>query len=263
MECPFHSFYVSTEEAKEIQRDLRGRVELSNTISFKDVEFIGGADVSFLTAVPDSSEVPAADYVHALDSAHSPERKQQAEMEPEPSVSALAVIVVLDAATGSLVETVHAQAPVYFPYIPGLLSFREGPAVLAALGKLKTFPGVMCYDGCGIAHPRGFGLASHMGILTGIPSVGCAKSRLCGTHDEPGWEKGNWTELRFKKKLVGSCLRTRDNVRPVFVSPGNGFSVDGARDFVMACVDKYRLPEPTRLAHKYVTALKKELITHT
>ena len=263
MECPFHSFNVSTGEAKEIQYDLRGRVELSDSISVKNVELIGGADVAFLTETPDSSNVPAAGYAYSVDGEYIPERSQQAEQEHKPAVSALAVIVILDAATGNLIETVHAQAPVYFPYIPGFLSFREGPAVLAAFGKLKTFPGVMCYDGCGIAHPRGFGLASHMGVLTGIPSVGCAKSRLCGTHDEPGQKKGSWTELQYKNRIVGACLRTRDNVRPVFVSPGSGFSVNGARELVMTCVDKYRLPEPTRLAHNFVTAIKKALKAQT
>jgi deoxyribonuclease V len=181
-------------------------------------------------------------------------------LERDPIAIALSCVVVIDTETGAVVEKTYAAVPVYFPYVPGFLSFREGPAVLKAIGELKKLPGVMVYDGCGIAHPRGFGLASHMSILTGIPSVGCAKSKLCGTCGEPNTVRGSWTPVVFQDETVGVCLRTRNNVRPVFVSPGSGFDVEGAREVVERLTCGYRLPEPTRLAHKYVTQYKKELL---
>jgi deoxyribonuclease V len=148
---------------------------------------------------------------------------------------------------------------VFFPYIPGLLTFREGPAVLAAIGELTALPGVMLYDGAGIAHPRGMGIAAHMALLTGIPSIGCAKSLLVGTCAEPGAEKGDRSYLYYRDRVVGVCLRTRRGVKPVYVSPGSGFSVDGACNFVLSLTGKYRLPEPTRFAHNLVTAKKHQL----
>jgi len=163
---------------------------------------------------------------------------------------------MLDTRDFSIAGTACAAAPVTYPYIPGFLSFREGRAILSALGKLKTFPDVMIYDGCGIAHPRGFGLASHMAVLTGIPSIGCAKSNLLGKYENPGPLKGEWTEIRHKNNIIGNCLRTRNNVKPVFVSPGSGFSMKSARETVLTLSTKYRLPEPTRLAHNLVTSEK-------
>ena len=176
-------------------------------------------------------------------------------------LSALACIVVFDRKRGNVVETVFSSAPVLIPYIPGFLSFREGPAILSAFGELSTVPEVIIYDGCGIAPPRGLGLASHMALITGIPSIGCAKSLLCGKCEEPGSIKGDWTEIVYKEDCVGVCLRTRTNVKPVYVSPGSGFSFDSARKLVISLSIKYRLPEPTRLAHKFVTAYKKEVFS--
>lgn len=184
----------------------------------------------------------------------SPRRKESGG-----SVTALACAVVIDTRRGNVVEKVWATAPVYFPYVPGFLSFREGPAVLAAIGELTEHPGVLVFDGCGIAHPRGLGLASHMSLLTGVPSIGCAKSLLCGTCEEPGPGKGSWGKIVYRDTVVGTCLRTRDNVRPVYVSPGNGFDIDGARKIVDRLAPRYRLPEPTRLAHNFVTEKKKYL----
>jgi deoxyribonuclease V len=169
---------------------------------------------------------------------------------------ALACVVILDIKRGQVVETAFATAPVLFPYIPGLLTFREGPAVLAALGELSTLPGVMVYDGAGVAHPRGLGIASHMAALTGIPSIGCAKSPLVGSFGEPGMEKGDWSYIYYRKRVVGTCLRTRRGVKPMYISPGSGFSVDGASRFALSLTGKYRLPEPTRMAHNLVTEHK-------
>jgi len=245
-------------EAKKIQSELREHVVLSGSVP-DDVEVIGGADVAFLKN-PYPSFNPAENSNNNHDTAFSCRGKTPAQSTDRTDQTALAAIVTLDAKNCSVLETVYATAPVFFPYIPGFLSFREGPAVLAAFRKLKTAPGVMMYDGCGIAHPRGFGLASHMAVLTGIPSVGCAKSLLCGACDDPLPEKGNWTAIHYKNEYVGSCLRTRNNVRPVYVSPGSGFSVDSARELALSFAKKHRLPEPTRLAHNFVTAQKKKYV---
>ena len=254
-----HSFDVTLDEAKRIQHELRDRVILSDLISIDDISVVSGVDIAFLKEDyapaggydPDSVPAERAD---AHDAGFTTGRFPRGTR-----VTAVAAVVTVDVRNGVVLETAYATAPVFFPYIPGFLSFREGPAVLAAIEELNVRPGVMLYDGCGIAHPRGFGLASHMAVLTGIPSAGCAKSLLCGLCGEPLPVKGSWTDLMYNDQRVGVCLRTRDNVRPVYVSPGSGFSVDGARELVMACVGKYRLPEPTRLAHTFVTAKKKEL----
>ncbi|MFC1607459.1 endonuclease V [Candidatus Latescibacterota bacterium] len=256
MTCPIHSFDVSLEEAKAIQQSLREQVNLNDTIPNNAIRVVGGVDIAFLQKENFPDIVPQNESING-DVTSDIGREGGTGWKPD--VTALAVVVTVDITDGAILDTVYATAPVYFPYIPGFLSFREGPAVIAALDKLKDRPDAMMYDGCGIAHPRGFGLASHMAVLNGVPSVGCAKSRLCGACGEPGGRKGDWTRLIYKNKPVGVCLRTRDNVRPLYVSPGSGFSIDSARELVMDSVNKYRLPEPTRLAHKFVTAKKKEL----
>lgn len=259
---PVHSFDVSLEKAKRIQGELRKQVEISDVISnIDEIELIGGADVAFIETFPDPFRVHNTDNNFCENNISHDKISDKRNIQ-EKRLTALASIVIIDSKHSSVVEKVHAIAPVYFPYIPGFLSFREGPAILAAFGKLSKLPGVMIYDGCGIAHPRGLGLASHMAILTGIPSIGCAKSRLCGECDEPGQTKGDWAAITHKGKLVGACLRTRNNVKPVYVSPGSGFSVSCARKLVLSLTSKYRLPEPTRLAHNLVTAEKKTYLSN-
>jgi deoxyribonuclease V len=140
-----------------------------------------------------------------------------------------------------------------FPYVPGLLSFREAPVVLDCFAKLKRTLKVridclMC-DGQGLAHPRGLGLASHVGLWLGLPTVGCAKSRLCGEHAEPGPDRGDWEALKLKGKTVGRVLRTRDRVKPLYVSVGHLVTLGAAASLVLKCAPRYRLSEPTRLAH--------------
>ncbi len=137
---------------------------------------------------------------------------------------------------------------VSFPYIPGYLAFREGRAILGALGKLKTPPGVILFDGQGIAHPRGMGIASHIGVILGIPAIGCAKTRLMGSFEEPGGGKGDWSYLYDGGKRVGAVVRTRAGVKPVFVSPGHLIDIPSAVKIVMKCVSRYRIPEPLREA---------------
>ncbi|NJD55807.1 MAG: deoxyribonuclease V [Nitrospirae bacterium] len=135
-----------------------------------------------------------------------------------------------------------------FPYVPGYLSFREGPAIIKALRKLKTQPDVVLFDGQGIAHPRGMGIASHIGVVLDIPSIGCAKSRLIGEFAEPGPRRGNWSPLYYQGRQVGTVLRTRDRVRPLFISPGHRIDLGTCIDIVMHAVTSCRLPEPIRRA---------------
>jgi deoxyribonuclease V len=164
--------------------------------------------------------------------------------------------VVLDARDLSVVERRGAVRKTRFPYIPGLLSFRETPAILAAMKKLKTRPDCIIVDGQGIAHPRRFGIASHLGVILDIPTIGCAKSLLVGGHGPVGEARGSWAALRFERRVIGRALRTRDAVKPVFVSPGHKVSFSRAAEIVLRCCTRYRLPEPTRLAHQYVNELR-------
>jgi deoxyribonuclease V len=170
----------------------------------------------------------------------------------------IACIVVLSAETFENIEIVHATQPVTFPYIPGLLSFREAPACLAAAEKLRTVPDCVIVDGQGTAHPRRLGLACHLGLFLDIPTIGCAKSRLIGDFTSPGLVKGSVSSLMDKNEVIGSVVRTRSNVKPVFVSVGNKCRLCDAIRIMLDCCRKYRLPEPTRLAHQIVTRLKKE-----
>lgn len=160
-----------------------------------------------------------------------------------------AAVVVLDATSLRVVETVTATLAGSFPYIPGLLSFRELPSLLVACRKLQHRPDVLLADAQGIAHPRRLGLASHLGLWLGLPTIGCAKSRLCGDHAEPGGARGDWVPLVFEGAEVGRVVRTRDRVRPMYVSPGHRVSMTRAMQIVLQCGGGYRLPEPTRQAH--------------
>lgn len=146
------------------------------------------------------------------------------------------------------IEQATSVRKLLFPYVPGLLSFREGPAIMAALDRLKQKPDAILADGQGIAHPRGIGIASHIGVLLDIPTIGCAKQRLVGEYREPGTKRGNWEALLYKDMLVGAVLRTRDKVKPLFISPGHRMDIDSAIRIVMACLGKYRIPEPVRCA---------------
>lgn len=156
-------------------------------------------------------------------------------------------------------ENRHTVTDITFPYIPGLLSFREGPAIISTVRKLSIKPDIILIDGQGIAHPEGFGIASHIGVLLNIPTIGCAKSRLVGGHDEPGSKKGEFSYLIHDGKKVGAVLRTREGVRPLFISPGHLITLKEATDIILRCTLKYRIPEPLRMADIISKRLKKEL----
>lgn len=171
----------------------------------------------------------------------------------------VAGVVLWDRETGRVLETHTVTARLRFPYIPGLLSFREVPALLAALRRLRHPPDVLLCDGQGLAHPRRFGLASHLGVWCDLPAVGCAKSRLLGTFPPPGRTRGARSALWDGGERVGTVLRTRTGVRPVFVSIGHRMDLPTAEQLVLQCAVRYRLPEPTRLADRLVAAAKRQL----
>ena len=171
----------------------------------------------------------------------------------------IAAVVVLKIPEFGLIETVHAVRKVTFPYIPGLLSFREAPVCIAAVEKLLNQPDVFIIDGQGIAHPRRLGLAAHLGLFFDKPTIGCAKSRLTGKFKEPQPEKGAFSSLKDGEEVIGSVVRTRTNVKPVFISVGNKCLLEDAIEITLACTTKYRLPEPTRLAHQRVSKLKLQI----
>jgi deoxyribonuclease V len=158
-------------------------------------------------------------------------------------------VVVWDLELEQIREAVVARKPLTFPYVTGLLSFREGPVLLEALGRLRAMPEVILVDGQGVAHPRGIGLATHIGLHVAVPTVGCAKSRLIGEHTTPGRDRGDFAWLVLNGRRVGAVVRTRAGVRPVYVSPGNRIDLEGALGVVLACLGRYRLPEPLRQAH--------------
>lgn len=186
-------------------------------------------------------------YVAGADVAFSPDKK-----------TVLAVALVYDRQERRVIEVTRARRPVEVPYIPGYLSFREGPAVLEAIGRLKSPFGVICCDGQGYAHPRRCGLACHIAITLDIPGIGVGKSRLVGTFDDPPPQAGAATPLMDGDEQIGLVLRTRDNTRPLFVSIGHRVDLESARALVLSCCTKYRIPEPTRQADIEVTRLKRQ-----
>ncbi|MBE2294220.1 MAG: deoxyribonuclease V [Phycisphaerales bacterium] len=161
-----------------------------------------------------------------------------------------AAVAVLRYPELDVVETAIARRPTTFPYRPGLLSFRELPAVLAALEQLHVLPDLLLCDGQGIAHPRRFGIASHLGLLVDIPSIGVAKTRLCGQHGEVPNSRGAWAPLWVADEIIGAVLRTRMDVKALYISSGHRVSLETAVAYVMACCTRYRLPETTRHAHR-------------
>ena len=216
-----HEWSLTPREAVELQRQLRGRVRVEPLK--KRVETIAGADISFNKFDP----------------------------------TIYTGIVVLRLPTLEVVEEVGLVSETKFPYVPGLLSFRESPSVLEAWAKLKTEPDAVMFDGQGIAHPRRVGIASHVGLIIDRPTLGCAKSVLVGKFEEPGEERGSWTPMIDKGETIGAALRTKRRVQPVYVSPGHLIDLEGAIDLTLRCDGGYRQPEPTRRAHLLVNALRR------
>jgi deoxyribonuclease V len=189
---------------------------------------------------------PLPRFVAGADAAFSPDKQ-----------TVFAAAVVYDREERRVVDIAHATRAAEFPYVPGFLSFREGPALLDAIAKLKHAWGVICFDAHGYAHPRRCGLAAHLSIQLDVPGVGIAKSRLIGIHEDPPPQTGAFAPLLDKGELIGIVLRTRDKTRPVYISLGHRVDLESARELALACVTRYRVPEPTRQADVEVAKLKK------
>jgi deoxyribonuclease V len=237
-----HPWNVDYKKAVEIQRKLEKSIIL--TCTAKNFEYIAGADVSYLPERTIQSGTSQNGFVEKASRRSSAGTKK--------SEMFYASVVVFELKTMERVEAVTASGKVDFPYIPGLLSFRESPILLKAFEKIKSNLDVIILDAQGIAHPRGIGLASHMGLLLDKPSIGCAKTRLVGDYNETGKEVGCYSHLTVQDKIVGAGLRTRKNVKPVFVSPGHKIDLDTSIDLVLKSCRGYRLPEPVRQAHNLV-----------
>ncbi|HEV7858664.1 MAG TPA: deoxyribonuclease V [Pyrinomonadaceae bacterium] len=216
-----HDWTMTPREAIALQKSLRERVSLRPLD--REIETVAGADISFNKYEP----------------------------------TLYAGIVVLRLPSLEVVEEVGVVSETRFPYVPGLLSFRESPPLLEAWSKLKTEPDAVMFDGQGIAHPRRVGIASHVGLIIERPTLGCAKSVLVGKYEEPPPERGTWTPLVDKGETIGAALRTKDRVNPIYVSPGHLIDLAGAIELTLKCNGGYRQPEPTRRAHFLVNALRR------
>lgn len=209
-----HPWKVTPQQALQIQNKLAGRIEQKNRL--QDAQWVAGADISLTRN----------------------------------STDAFAGIVVLNARTLEIADEYFIKGKIEFPYIPGLLSFREAPLLLKLFKKVSPAPQLVFFDGQGIAHPRRLGLASHMGLLLDCPTIGCAKSRLTGNYKEPGLKKGSRSRLQDDgNQTIGAVVRTRDNCKPVFISVGHQIDLGTAIRWTLKCTSRYRIPEPTRLAH--------------
>jgi deoxyribonuclease V len=214
MSEPFASWDGSIAGARTLQAELATQVRLDD--DFPPLRVIAGVDVGF----------------------------------EEAGAITRAAAVLLDAKTLQPLAQAIARLPTRMPYVPGLLSFRELPALIDALGQLPETPDLVFVDGQGIAHPRGLGIAAHLGVVSGLATIGVAKSILVGTHTEVGPQRGDRADLRYRGRIIGTVLRTKDKVRPLIISPGHRVSLARAPELVLGCVTRYRLPEPTRLADR-------------
>lgn len=224
-----HEWNLSYAEARELQTRLAGEVQF--TPLRQQPRFIVGLDCAFSK---DGKRIFAAAVM----------------------LEAVGTRQESDSFEFKLVETVSAEQATRFPYIPGLLSFREAPVCLEAAGTLSREPDLYMIDGQGVAHPRRLGLVSHLGLFFDKPTIGCAKSRLIGTFDEPGEQKGAWSPLWDGEEQIGAVVRTRSRVKPIFVSVGHRCTLEDAIRISIACATRYRIPEPTRLAHQAVSRLR-------
>jgi deoxyribonuclease V len=215
-----HFLLLSPAEARRLQGELASRVVEGPPLNLSRVRYVAGADVS------------------------------------TQGDRGYATVVVLSFPGLSVVEVQGCEAPLTFPYVPGLLAFREIGPVAGALEQVESEVDAIIFDAQGLAHPRGLGLASHLGLFLDVPTVGCAKSRLVGEHEEPGQEKGSTEDLIYRKKVIGRVVRTRKGVSPVYVSVGNRIDLNSAVELVLACCTKYRLPETTRQAHNAANKLR-------
>ncbi len=218
MQSQRHAWPLTVEEAIAIQEQLRDEIITSDQLG--TVQYVAGVDMGFEAA----------------------------------GTISRAAVAVLSFPDLQLQESAIARRPTSFPYIPGFLSFREIPAVLDALEKINTMPDLILCDGQGIAHPRRFGIACHLGLLVNMPTIGVAKSLLVGKHESVLEEKGSWQPLRHRNETIGAVLRTRRGTKPLYISSGHRVSLPTAIEYVLRCTPKYRLPETTRIADKLASS---------
>jgi deoxyribonuclease V len=241
---PSHRWKVTPQQARAIQEELRSQWEGEDRLG--EVRTVAGLDASFVLTGSQALSKPARPWL----------RLREANR-------AIGCVVVYCFPEMEELARARAVVRLQFPYIPGLLSFREIPALLAALRKMRVTPDLLFCDAHGYAHPRRFGLASHLGVLLDRPTIGCAKSLLIGTHGALGPSAGSWTELVDEKaggERIGAALRTRDHVRPIYVSQGHRISLETAIRLTLAVRDGYRIPRPTRDADHFASETKRKLL---
>lgn len=212
---------VSPQEAIKIQKDLKSKISLKK--SFSKIDKIAGADVSY--------------YQNKM----------------------ITGVIIFEFPNLKIIERQFFVPPVNFPYIPGLLTFRERPSILAAFKKIKNEPDIILFDGQGIAHPRRMGIATHLGLFLDKPTIGCAKSMLSGKYTSVGEEKGDYALLKEGEEVLGAVLRTRRKVKPIFVSPGHKIDLFNSIEIILKCIVKYRLPVPVREVHIFVNQIRNNL----
>lgn len=241
-----HPWKVTPAEAREIQEKLRARWEGKDRLP--QIKTVAGLDAAFVLTGSQALKKKASRW-NALRDANR----------------AIGGVVVFSFPELVEIERAHAIVPLEFPYVPGFLSFREIPALFAALKKLKQAPDLLFCDGQGYAHPRRMGLATHLGILLDRPTIGCAKSILIGTHGKLGSKAGSWTPLidEHSQETIGAAVRTRDSVNPVYVSQGHRISLQTAIQLTLQVCDGVRIPRPTREADKLVSEVKRKLIRNS
>lgn len=215
-----HGWDITPEEAIRLQNELKSKIDLKNRVDISKISFIAASDLAYEGDI------------------------------------GYAVILVYSYPDLNLVEEVNIKREVKFPYIPGLLAFREMPLLIEASSKLKGKPDVWLIDGAGLAHPRRMGIATHFGIYMNVPTVGCAKSHLFGKFKEPGSKQGDYSYIYDGEEIIGAVLRTKDGVKPLFVSVGYAISLEVAIRLVLSCCDGYRLPKPLREAHNFIEKIK-------
>jgi deoxyribonuclease V len=215
-----HLWDIKPKEALRCQERLSKNILLSPT--FKNINLIAGVDASYTKQL---------------------------------IIGGIAILQYPDL---TLLDYDYLVREVNFPYIPGLLTFREGPVLVELFQKIKWNPDIIFFDGQGIAHPKRMGIATHMGLLLNQPTIGCAKSHLIGSYQSPGKQKGSYSLLLQKGSIIGAVLRTKNNVKPIFVSPGNGINLEKAIVITLSCTTTYRIPEPIRQAHLLVQKIKKD-----
>jgi deoxyribonuclease V len=231
-----HKWDVSISEARRIQEELRERWEGRDRLG--TIRTVAGLDAAFVVKGSQGFRKPSR--WNALREANR----------------AIGAVVVFSYPEMRELERAYAEVPLEFPYVPGFLSFREIPALLAALGKLRRMPDLLFCDGQGYAHPRRMGLASHLGIVLDLPSIGCAKSLLIGEHDAVGRKQGEWSAIRDAEETIGAALRTRTDCRPVYISSGHRVSLETALRMTLTVSDGTRVPGPTREADRFVSLAK-------